>query len=95
MQNQSSVLLVVPCISKVKATWRVFFTKKFFDRPKYDEMKVEKLCMGWQRALHVKSCACGVPAAAEPEHLSDFSYHGLWLTDHKEASCSLHDKPEV
>jgi len=95
-QKQSSVSPVVPRISSVKATWRVFFTRKLFNRLKYNEMKAEKLCMWWQPVSHVKSrCACGVPAAAEPEHLSVFSYRGLWLTNHKEASCFLRDKPEV
>lgn len=95
MQNQSSVSLVVPHVSKEKATWRVFFARKLVNRPKYDEVNVEKPCTRCQRASHVQSrYACGVPAAAEPEHLSVL-YRGLWLTNHKEASWSLHDKPEA
>lgn len=45
MQNQSLVALVGPYVSKVKATWRGFFARKLFDRPKCDELKVEKLRM--------------------------------------------------
>lgn len=45
MQNQSLVALVGPHVSKVKATWRGFFARKLFDRPKRDELKVEKLRM--------------------------------------------------
>lgn len=94
MQNQSLLSPVVACVSKVQATWRVFFTRKLFDGPKYGEMKAEKPRLWGQ---HVKSCccACGVPAAAEPEHISAFWSCGLWLTSHPEASWSLHDKAEV
>lgn len=52
------------------------------------------LFMYWHCALCCKSCACGVSATAETEHLPVL-YHGLWLTNHKDASSSFCDKPEV
>lgn len=47
VQNQSLVLLVVTCVSKVKPTQRVFFARKLFNRPKYHEIKVEKSYMSF------------------------------------------------
>lgn len=88
MQKQSLLSPVVARVSKVQATRRAFFTRKLFGRPKYDEMSAEKPCLWWQRVSHVESCccACGVPAAAEPEHLSAFSSRDLSLTNHTETS---------
>lgn len=97
MQNQSSISLAVPHVSKVRSLWRGCFTRKMwkmFYGLKYDERKTEMLFMYWHCALCCKSCACGVSATAETEHLPVL-YHGLCLTNHKDASSSFCDKPEV